>query len=66
MDIDQQAAVLRKKLEKLNWQIENNPNLSKNKRKKFQDEVDDIKEKLKAFEAQLTPMGVNVIHKTHQ
>ena len=67
MDIDQQAAVLRKKLEKLNWQLENNPDLSKTKRKKLQDKVDDIKEKMKAFEGQLTPLAVTkLMHKTHQ
>ena len=67
MDINQQASVLRKKLEKLSWQLENNPDLSKNKRKKLQDEVDDIKEKLKALEGQLTLLAVTkVMRKTHQ
>ena len=60
MDIDQQGTVLRRKLEKLNWQLENNPDLSKNKRKKLQDEVDYIKEKLKAFEGQHTPLAVTL------
>ena len=42
MDIDQQASVLQKKLEKLVWQLENNSDLSKNKRKKFEDEKEAI------------------------
>ena len=47
MDIDQQAAASRKKLEKLNWQLEINPDLTKSKRKKLQDEVEAIEEKIK-------------------
>ena len=67
MDIDRQAAVLREKLEKLNRQLENNPDLSKNKGKKLQDEVENIKENLKAFVGQLTPLAVTkVMHKTYQ
>ena len=66
MNIDKEAAVLRKKLEKLNWQLDNNPNLTKTKKKKIQDEVKAIEEKLKEFEGKLTPLGVTkVIHETH-
>ena len=67
MDIDQQAVVLRKKLEKLNWQLENNPDLTKTKRKKLQDKVEDIEEKIKVFEGKLTPLAVTkVMHETHE
>ena len=66
MNIDKEAAVLRKKLEKLNWQLDNNPDLTKTKKKKIQDEVKAIEEKLKGFEGKLTPLGVTkVIHETH-
>ena len=50
MDIDKQGSILRKKLEKLNWQSDNS-NLSKNQRKKKEDEVVDIKKQLKALES---------------
>ena len=33
MNINKEAAVLRKKLEKLNWQLDNNPDLTKTKKK---------------------------------
>ena len=67
MDIDQQAAVLRKKLEKLNWQLENNPDLSKNKRKKLEDGMADIRKQLLAFETQLTPLAMTkVVYTTHK
>ena len=56
MDIDAQAAKLHKKLDKLNWQLINNPDLTKTKRQRIEDEVNQIKEQLKAFEAQLTPL----------
>ena len=58
MDIKAQAAKLRKKLEKLNWQLINNPDLTQAKRKKLEDEVDQIKQQLKAFEAQLTGKAI--------
>ena len=65
MNIDKEAAVLRKKLEKLNWQLDNNPDLPKTKKKKIQDKVKAIEEKLKGFEGKLTPLGVTkVIHET--
>ena len=67
MDIDQQASVLQKKLEKLAQQLENNPDLSKNKRKKLEDEKEAIEKQLKEFESQLTPLAITkVVHKTHQ
>ena len=67
MDIEAQGAKLCKKLEKIQWQLTNNPDLSQTKRKKLEDEVDDIKEKLKAFENQLTPLAVTkLVHETHR
>ena len=65
MDTDQQAAVLHKNLEKLKYKLDN-PDLSTNKRKQLEDEVDAINTQLKAFEAQLTPLRVTkVIKETH-
>ena len=67
MDIDQQAAVLQKKLEKLNWQLDNNPDLSKTKRKKIEDKVADIRKQLLVFERQLTPLAMTkLVHTTHK
>ena len=66
MDIEAQAAKLRKKLEKLNWQLINNPDLTHAKRNKLEDKVDQTKQQLKAFEAQFTPLTVTkLVHKTH-
>ena len=66
MDIEAQAAKLYKKLEKLNWQLINNPDLTQTKRKKLEDGVDQIKQQLKAFEAQLTLLAVTkLVHETH-
>ena len=54
-----------KKLEKLKWQL-NNPDLTKNQRKKKEDEVADIEKQLKALESQLTPLHVTrIVHTTH-
>ena len=65
MDIDQQASLLKKELEKLNWQLDN-PDLSKNQRKKKEDKVADIKKQLKALESQLTPLQVTkLVNTTH-
>ena len=65
MDIDAEAGKLRKKLEKIQWQVNKQSRLKYNKKK--EDEFDDIKEKLKAFEDKLTPLGVTkLVHKTHQ
>ena len=67
IDINQQASVLRKKLEKLIWQLENNPDLSKNKRKKLEDEKEAIEKQLMGFESQLTLLAITkVVHKTHE
>ena len=67
MDIQAQAAKLRKKLEKLNWQLTNNPDLTQTKRQRIEEEVDQIKEQLKAFEAQLTPLTVTkLVHQTQR
>ena len=66
MDIEAQAAKLHKKLEKLNWQLTNNPDLTQTKRQRIEYKVDQIKEQLKAFEAQLTPLTVTkLVHQTH-
>ena len=54
-------------MEKLIWQLENNPNLSKNKRKKLEDEKEAIEKQLKGFESQLTLLAITkVVHKTHK
>ena len=67
MDIEAQAAKLCKKLEKLNGQLTNNPDLTQTKRQRIEDEVNQIKEQLKALEAQLTPLTVTkLVHQTHQ
>ena len=67
MDIEAQAAKLRKKLEKLNWQLTNNPDLTQTKRQRIEDKVNQIKEQLKALEAHLTPLTVTkLVHQTHQ
>ena len=67
MDMEAQAAKLCKKLEKLQWQLTNNPDLSQTKRKKLEDEVDEIKEKLKTFEAKHTPLAVTkLVRETHR
>ena len=67
MDFNKEASNLRKKLEKAIWQLDNNPDLSKAKHKKLQDEVDDIRQKLKDFEDKLTPLGVTkLVTETHK
>ena len=67
MDIEAQAVKLHKKLEKLQWQLTNNPDLSQTKRKKLEDKVDEIKQKLKSFQAQLSPLAVTkLVHDTHR
>ena len=64
---DGEAEKLRKKLEKIQWQLTNNPDLSAAKRKKLEDKFDEIKEKLKAFEDKLKSLGVTkLVHKTHR
>ena len=66
MDIEKEAAKLSKKLEKLNWQLTNNTDLTQTKRQRIEDEVNQIKEQLKALEAQLTPLIVTkLVHQTH-
>ena len=63
MNIEAQDAKLCKKLEKLNWQLINNPDLAQAKRKKLEDEVDQIKQQFEAFEAPLTV--TKLVHETH-
>ena len=64
MDTDKQGSILRKKFEKLNWQLDN-PDLSKNQRKKKEDEVEYIKKQLKALESQLSLQVTKLVHTTH-
>ena len=40
MDIEKEAAKLHKKLEKLNWQLTNNPDLTQTKRQRIENEVE--------------------------
>ena len=49
MDVEKQASQLRKKSEKINWQLVNNPDLTAAKRKAFEDQVADIKKELLAL-----------------
>ena len=44
--------------------INKQSDLSATKIKKLEDKFDDIKEKLKAFEDKLTPLGVKTVHVT--
>ena len=60
MDIDQQASTLHKKLEQIKFKLDN-PDLSANKRKQLEDQVDAINAQLKAFEQQLTQLRVTQI-----
>ena len=63
MDIETQVAKLCKKL---NWQLTNNPDLTQTKRQRIEDDMNQIKEQLKALEAQLTPLTVTkLVHQTH-
>ena len=63
MDIDQQASVLHKKLEQIKFKLDN-PDLSANKRKQLEDQVDVINAQLKAFEQHLTQLRVTKIKGT--
>ena len=66
MDIEKQAGVLCKKLEKINFKLDN-PALKVDKRKEFKDKENAIKAQLKAFEQQLTQLRVTKIERTtHQ
>ena len=66
MDIEKQADVLCKKLEKINFKLDN-PALKVDKRKEFKDKENAIKAQLKAFEQQLTQLRVTKIERTtHQ
>ena len=66
MDIDQQAAGLRKKVEKIKVKLDS-PDLSANKRQQLEAQLDAITGQLKALEQQFTPLGVTKIKRTmHQ
>ena len=49
MDIEKQAGVLHKRLEKINYKLDN-LSLKADKRQQLEEEVDTITEQLKAFE----------------
>ena len=67
MNVEKQASQLRKKLEKITWQLNNNPDLTAAKRKAFEDQVPDIKKELLALETKLTPLTVIILtHITHE
>ena len=53
MDTEKEVTKLHKKLEKLNWQLTNNPDLTQTKRQRIEDEVDQIKEQLKDWRPSL-------------
>ena len=66
MDIEKQAGVLCKRLEKINYKLDN-PALKANKRKELEEEVDAITAQLKAFEHQLTQLRLTKLKRTtHQ
>ena len=64
MDIEKWASQFRKKLEKINWQLVNNPDLTAAKIKAFEDQVPDIKKELLALENKLTPLTVTKLTQT--
>ena len=67
VDVEKWASLLRKKLEKINWQLINNPDLTAAKRKAFEDQVADIKKELLAIENQFTLLTVTKLtHTTHK
>ena len=66
LDIDKQAAPLRKKFEKLQWQI-NNTGISEDQIRDKRQQIDQLKQQIQALEGQLTPLHViKAMHKTHQ
>ena len=66
MDVEKRASQLRKKLEKINWQLINNPDITAAKRKAFEDQVADIKNELLVLESKLTLLTVTkMTHTTH-
>ena len=58
MDIDKKAAELRKKLEKICWNLNNNPDLSATKRKSLEDQKAALIKEIADLETQLTPLQV--------
>ena len=66
MDIEKQAGVLHKRLEKINYELDN-PVLKADKRQELEQEVEAITAQLKAFEHQLTQLRVTKLKRTtHQ
>ena len=65
MDIDKQAAMLNKKIEKLSWEIKNKV-LTDKQIEDMQEKIKAIKEQIEALGGQLTPLVVTkIIQKTH-
>ena len=56
MDVDKKAAQLQKKLEKVSWQLDNNPDLTA--RKALEDQKADIKKEIADLKNHLTPLTV--------
>ena len=66
MDTKKQAGVLHKRLEKINYKLDN-PAFKADKRKELEQEVDAITAQLKAFEHQLTQLRLTKLKRTtHQ
>ena len=56
MDIETQAAQIRKRIEKLNWNLDSGMAYSKTKRDKKEQEINDLKKELAYLEQKLTTL----------
>ena len=66
IDLDKQAAPLRKKIEKLQWQIDNGV-LSEDQIRQKREQIDTLKQQIQALGGQLPQLQVTkVVHKTQQ
>ena len=66
MDIDKQTAPLRKKIERLQWQIDNAV-LSEDQIREKKEQIATLKTQIENFDSQLTPLQVTkVVTTTHQ
>ena len=66
MDIDKQTAPLHKKIEKLQWQIDNAV-ITEDQIKEKKKQLANIKTQIESFGGQLILLQVTkVVHKTHQ
>ena len=54
MDIEKEGAKLRKRIEKLNWQLTSGIALSDHHRTEKEEKIEELREKLKALEQMLT------------